>query len=323
MYTNEYLLDFFNESLAKAYIGEEPKHLYEPIKYSLSAGGKRIRPVLCLLAADMFGGSIDDAINPAIALEMFHNFTLLHDDMMDKAEMRRGKPSVHVKWTDNIALLSGDAMSIIAYRFISMACINTHDVIQTFTKTSLEICEGQQYDMNFETQDVVSEAEYLNMINLKTAVLFAGSLKIGALTAGVRSEDRENIYQFGRNVGMAFQLQDDLLDVFGNPKVFGKNIGGDIVSNKKTYLLIKALNEASPEQREQLVKWLQKKDFVPEEKIMAVKSIYEQLNVKQETIDLIEKYFATANKYIEAINVDPERKKELLGYVESLKNRNY
>ncbi|MBQ5458541.1 MAG: polyprenyl synthetase family protein, partial [Bacteroidales bacterium] len=212
----------------------EPKFLYEPVRYALSAGGKRIRPVMCLMSAEMFGSNADAAVDAALGLEIFHNFTLLHDDIMDKSDMRRGRPTVHKKWTENIAILSGDLMSLVACKCTAKTACNREKVLDTFLQTAIEICEGQQYDMDFETESDVTVDDYMKMINLKTAVLLAGSLKIGALIANASPDDCENIYQYGRYAGLAFQLQDDLLDTYGDAKVFGKPIGGDIAENKKT-----------------------------------------------------------------------------------------
>ena len=247
MKTQEYYLDYFKRHLSSFLdaMETEPKFLYEPVKYALSAGGKRIRPVLCLMSAEMFGANADDAVDAALGLEVFHNFTLLHDDIMDKSDMRRGRPTVHKKWTENIAILSGDLMSLVACKCAAKSKVNHEKVLETFLQTAIEICEGQQYDMDFETENNVSVDDYMKMINLKTAVLLAGSLKVGALIANASLDDCENIYQYGRYAGLAFQLQDDLLDTYGDAKVFGKPIGGDIAENKKTFLLINAINLAS------------------------------------------------------------------------------
>ena len=323
MSDNKNLLNRFNKDFQKLNFGKIPESLYDPIYYSLNVGGKRIRPLLCLMATELFDGDYYDAINAAFGIEIFHNFTLLHDDMMDKAEMRRGKPVVHVKWTENIALLSGDAMSVIAYKYICKSPRNLKKIIDVFSDTALKICEGQQYDMEFETTISVSEKQYLKMINLKTAVLLAASLKIGAIAANAKSSECKKIYDFGEDLGMAFQLQDDLLDVYGNQDVFGKRIGGDIVANKKTYLLIKALAIANHNQRKGLNAWLSKTDFNPIEKINAVKSIYNEIGIKQHSQKLMNYYFNRAFMNFDSINVDSIKKRFLIDYAKSMMQRNF
>ena len=251
-----------------------PKSLYDPIEYILSLGGKRIRPALALMACNLYKENIDNVINPALGVEVFHNFTLLHDDLMDKADKRRNKPTVHKVWNDNTAILSGDAMLIAAYQLIGKTEPDyLKEVFDLFTETALEICGGQQYDMEFESRMDVTEPEYIEMIRLKTAVLLACSLKIGAITGGASKEDAANLYDFGINIGLAFQLQDDLLDVYGDTATFGKNIGGDITCNKKTFLLIHAFELASPEQKAVLNDWIGKTTFVAAEKSEVVTAI--------------------------------------------------
>ncbi len=323
MTNSKELLDKFNKELQNINFGKTPSKLYDPIYYALSVGGKRLRPTLCLMASELYGGKYEDTINAAIGVELFHNFTLLHDDMMDKAEMRRGKPVVHVKWTENIALLSGDAMSVIAYKYVSKTPINLKDTLDVFSDTALKICEGQQYDMNFETMAEFTEEQYLKMIQLKTAVLLAASLKMGAVIANANNDEREKIYKFGENLGMAFQLQDDLLDVYGDPKIFGKNIGGDIVSNKKTYLLIKALEIANEEQKKELNSWLRTAGTNPNEKINAVKKIYNQIGIREHSLELMNKYFDYAFEIFETIKVEDKKKEILRNYALSMKKRNY
>jgi geranylgeranyl diphosphate synthase type II len=243
--------------------------------------------------------------------------------MMDNALVRRGKPVVHVKWNNNIALLSGDAMSVIAYKYISGTKNHLQEILDVFSDTALKICEGQQFDMDFENAKNVSEDEYLKMINLKTAVLLAASLKIGAITANANAKDCENIYEFGRNLGMAFQLQDDLLDVFGDTEKFGKKIGGDIVANKKTYLLIKALELADEKTKEDLNYWLMAKEFVCDEKIVAVKTIYESLNIGEFSAKLMNAYFQTAFECFDSISLPLEKKEQLLSFTNKLRNREF
>lgn len=285
-----------------------PKSLYEPIEYILSLGGKRIRPALTLMACDIYNNDIENAIKPALGLEVFHNFTLLHDDLMDEADKRRNKPTVHKVWNANAAILSGDAMLIAAYQLIG-ATEPTHlkQVLDLFTQTALEICGGQQFDMEFESRMDVSEEEYIEMIRLKTAVLLACALKTGAILGGAPKEDTDNLYAFGINIGLAFQLQDDLLDVYGDTATFGKNIGGDILCDKKTFILINALKRANKEQKETLCAWMEKKEFDPAEKIKAFTAIYDELGLKELTENKIEAYYAESVKNLNALKVAPER----------------
>lgn len=325
METQEYYLDYFKKHLSSFLdaMETEPKFLYEPVRYALSAGGKRIRPVLCLMSAEMFGASADKAIDAALGLEIFHNFTLLHDDIMDKSDMRRGRPTVHKKWTENIAILSGDLMSLVACRSAAKTVANKERVLETFLRTAIEICEGQQYDMDFETETNVSVDEYMKMINLKTAVLLAGSLKIGALIAGASESDCENIYQYGRYAGLAFQLQDDLLDTYGNAAVFGKPIGGDIAENKKTFLLINAINLASGSTKKELLEWISKENFDRDEKYNSVKAIYDTLNIKDLTIKKIEECYSIADSYLQKVSLPDSEKAVLRNYMDSMRSRNY
>ena len=303
-------------------IPDDPPELYEPVKYMLSMGGKRIRPALVLLACDLYSGGIESALMPALAIEVFHNFTLLHDDIMDRSELRRGSPTVHVKYNQNVAILSGDVMSILASRFMNQApgvVLNTvHDV---FTGTAMQVCEGQQIDMNFEERLTVSEEEYLNMIELKTAVLIAASLKIGAILGGSSQKDAEDLYDFGRNLGIAFQIQDDLLDTYGDPDETGKKVGTDIVDNKKTLLMIKALEHAGASRKEELTGWLDRKAFNPEEKIRAVKAIFDALNVKKLTEEKIRDFYETALSNLKHLNRPEDRKSELYNFASSMMNR--
>ncbi len=285
-----------------------PKSLYEPIEYILSLGGKRIRPALTLMACNIYSENIDNAIRPALGLEVFHNFTLLHDDLMDEADKRRNKPTVHKVWNANTAILSGDAMLIAAYRLMeSTDPSHLKPILDLFTQTALEICGGQQYDMEFESRMDVSEDEYIKMIRLKTAVLLACALKTGAILGGAPREDAENLYNYGINIGLAFQLQDDLLDVYGDTATFGKNIGGDILCNKKTFLLINALRLADKKQKETLLSWINQKTYDPAEKIKAVSNIYNELNLKELTNNKIESYYEAAEKNLKALHATPER----------------
>lgn len=311
-----------NYSILESKIGREPFSLYEPINYTLSLGGKRIRPVLVLLSCNLFSENIDQAIDAAIGLEIFHNFTLLHDDIMDKADVRRGKPTVHKKWNENTAILSGDVMFIKAYDFfLNSKSQNLHEILTVFNNTALEVCEGQQYDMEFENRNQVSETEYIRMIELKTSVLIAAALKIGAIIGGASRSDAELLYEFGRNIGLAFQLQDDLLDVYGDTEVFGKIIGGDIVANKKTFLLIKANELAKENEKEILKKYLNDKNYLREEKIKAITLVYNALNIKNITQNKIQEYHKKALGFLNKVNVSDDRKMELKKLTENLIQR--
>ncbi|MCT4615703.1 MAG: polyprenyl synthetase family protein [Marinifilaceae bacterium] len=299
-----------------------PVGLFEPMKYILSIGGKRLRPALVLLSANLFTEDLSKIYLPAIGMEVFHNFTLLHDDVMDNADIRRNKPTVHKKWNENVAILSGDAMSIKAYQYI-VSCDDKYlrEILNVFNKTAMEVCEGQQYDMEFETRTDVEIDEYLEMIRLKTAVLLAGSLKIGAILGGASPKDADLLYEFGVNMGLAFQLQDDLLDAFGDEAVFGKKIGGDIVSNKKTYLLIQALNEAKGEQRQNLLDILNEKEFDSDKKIEAVKKIYTSLEIEKITSNKINEYFNKSILLLDKVNCHKDNKSELYALVNKLLDR--
>ena len=280
-----------NEEILRLDWNREPYGLYEPIEYALSAGGKRVRPQLVMIASQMFGGRDEDVLYVALALEMFHNFTLLHDDVMDHAEVRRGRPTVHVKWNENTAILSGDQMVIESYKLLScMPMEKLSEGLCMFNKMATEICEGQQYDVDFENQMHVSIDEYLNMIRLKTSVLLATALQIGAYIANANKEQQELLYQFGINVGLAFQIQDDILDVWGDPMTFGKAVGGDISCNKKTYVYLKALQLANAEQTEELKKWYSQVLENNTDKIVAVKDIFEQLGVREVCEMVVEDY---------------------------------
>lgn len=299
-----------------------PQSLYDPISYILSLGGKRIRPALTLMACNLYQDDLKNAVMPALGLEVFHNFTLLHDDLMDKADVRRKKPTVHKVWNDNTAILSGDAMLIVAYKLIGETNpVYLKEILELFTQTALEICGGQQYDMEFESRNDVSENEYMEMIRLKTAVLLAGCLKAGAITGGANAEDATNLYQFGINIGLAFQLQDDLLDVYGDPETFGKNIGGDILCNKKTFLLINALKLASPEQQKELTTWITLTSFNPEEKIAAFTNIYNILGIKQLTELKMQHLYDKAMQHLSRVSVDEKKLSILKGVADNLMNR--
>ena len=276
MRTFEEICRTIEEALARLTFDQPPRSLFDPITYTLSLGGKRIRPALALMACDLFGGKNEDVLQPALGLEVFHNFTLLHDDLMDEADRRRDKPTVHKLWNPNVAILSGDAMLICAYQLVAKA--NDKAILELFSRTALEICAGQQYDMEFESRSDVTEEEYLEMIRLKTAVLLACALKVGAMIGGASTADADALYDYGIHIGLAFQLQDDLLDVYGDPKTFGKNIGGDILCNKKTFLLINALSVASEEQRQVMEDWMARKTYDAQEKIAAFTNLYNELS---------------------------------------------
>ena len=277
---SEEILKLVNSFLENLPYDRKPASLYEPVKYVLSIGGKRIRPVLMLLGYNIFKDNPESILMQACGLETYHNYTLLHDDLMDNADLRRGQQTVHRKWDANTAILSGDSMLVLAYeRMAQCSPEKLPAVMALFTETALEIGEGQQYDMEFEHRNDVSEDEYIEMIRLKTSVLLACALKMGALLADASAEDAENLYKFGEQIGLAFQLQDDFLDVYGDTKVFGKAIGGDIVSNKKTYMLINAFNLATDEQREELTKWTTAKEFDAKEKIAAVTALYNKIGI--------------------------------------------
>lgn len=304
---NEILQKIENE-ISQLSFEYPPKSLYDPIEYILSLGGKRIRPALALMACNLYRENVDNVINPALGIEVFHNFTLLHDDLMDKADKRRNKPTVHKVWNDNTAILSGDAMLIAAYQLIGKTePEHLKEVFDLFTTTALEICGGQQYDMEFESRTDVTEAEYIEMIRLKTAVLLACSLKTGAIMGGASKEDATNLYEFGINIGLAFQLQDDLLDVYGDTATFGKNIGGDIICNKKTFLLIHAFELASMEQKQILKDWIGKESFIPAEKIKVITAIYNTLNLKDITTAKMQGYYDKAMEHLSALKVSQEK----------------
>ena len=289
-----------------------PVELYQPILYSLEMGGKRLRPALVLIACNLFSENVEQALPAAVAIEVFHNFTLLHDDIMDKASVRRNRPTVHMKFNENSAILSGDAMAFQSYKYL-VECSSPRlvDVVSLFTKTAIEVCEGQQLDMDFESRMDVRTDEYLEMIRLKTAVLLAASLKAGALIGNADDETSARLYDFGIQLGLAFQLQDDLLDTFGDQDTFGKKIGGDILANKKTYLLIKALENARPEQKSVLLDWIVKEDCDPEQKISEVTRIYRETGAKELTEKKVDSCFVQAMEILSKLQVAEERKSEL------------
>lgn len=321
-YTASQLLDKINVYLEQMPYMRPPKGLYEPIAYELSLGGKRIRPVLMLMAYQLYKEDVERILPQAAGFETYHNHTLLHDDVMDKADMRRNKPTVHNVWNENTAILSGDAMLILAYRLMA-DCPQEKlaEVLRVFTETTMEICEGQQWDMEFETRMDVKVDEYVEMIRLKTSVLLAAALKIGAYLADAPAEDAQLLYDFGVKMGLAFQLQDDWLDVYGDPKVFGKNIGGDILCNKKTYMLITALEQANEEQRQELERWLEVVDYVPAEKIAAVTALYNEIGVGKRCEEKVEAFYAEGLAVLDQVSASPERKEALKAFACSLMNR--
>lgn len=320
-------IDFLQEKVRIA-ISEhnfifEPIELYEPISYTMADGGKRLRPVITLMACDLFGGDIVDAISLAIGFEVFHNFTLIHDDIMDQAPIRRNKETVYKKWNTNIAILSGDTMFAMGYDFVSRTKIEyLQKVLKIFNQTAIEVCEGQQYDLNYETSDNIAIPDYIEMIRLKTAALIAACLKAGATVAGASDENCDKIYEFGINIGLAFQLQDDLLDVYGDEAVFGKKTGGDIITNKKTYLYIKAFEIADEETRRELNNafLLSGRDA---EKVNQVKEIYSKLQINEIVDQEIDNYYQKALVNLCELNVEEERKCEIKIFAANLMKRDY
>lgn len=319
------LLEKVNGHLEQLSYSHEPINLYAPVQYVLSMGGKRLRPVLMLLTHNLYKDDVDTILDSAVGIEMYHNFTLLHDDLMDRADMRRGRQTVHLKWNDNTAILSGDVMLSLADFYMSHCPDEVfRSVMQTFTRTSIEIAEGQQYDMDFEHRDDVAEAEYIEMIRLKTSVLLACSMKIGALLAGASAEDVENLYRAGEQMGLAFQLHDDYLDVYGDPKVFGKKNGGDILCNKKTFLYVKTMQLANDRQRATFDKWLatDADDAVTKRaKIEAVTRLYTELDMPRICCEEEDRYYRLAHAYLNKVSVPEERKAELRAYLAGMMHR--
>jgi len=319
------LIQLFNTKLEQEIMligNREPQNLYEPVVYTLNMGGKRIRPVLLLMAHNLYSPSFEEAFPAAFAIELFHNFTLLHDDIMDNADLRRNFQTVHKKFSPETAILSGDAMSILSYEYITKCkSKNYREIFELFTNTALKICEGQQFDMDFENRNDVTVLDYLKMISLKTAILLAASLKLGALTGNSPIKDAELLYEFGFNLGMAFQLQDDLLDTFGKTHEFGKNIGGDIVANKKTYLMLKSLELAKGEISLELNSLLSSTTINREEKIEKVKNIYSQLDVVSLSQQKMDEYYNMALSNLAELNINNEKKSNLLFVAKKMMNR--
>jgi geranylgeranyl diphosphate synthase type II len=323
MYTQPELKELIDRALVNLSIDNEAERLTAPVKYFLSIGGKRIRPVITLMSCNLFADKIDDAILPAAGIEVFHNFTLVHDDIMDHASVRRNLPTVHIKWNINQAILSGDVMAFIANDCMLQTPSGVLlKVFRTFNKAAVQVCVGQQLDMDFEKNSIISHEEYIRMIELKTAVLIAASSKIGAIIGNAGEKDSDLLYEFGKNLGLAFQIQDDLLDVYGDVNVFGKISGGDIVTNKKTFLLVKALEIASGNTLKKLQELLLAGEFDPEQKIKAVVDIFDQLNIRTITETLAKGYIIYALENLEKVGAVKERKNELYQMATSLIDRN-
>ncbi|WP_421939214.1 polyprenyl synthetase family protein [Pedobacter sp.] len=324
MHTTEELQQILDTAIQNLKFPEQPKQLYEPISYIINLGGKRVRPLLVLLGTELFGENAKEAIHAAMAIEVFHNFTLVHDDIMDNAPLRRGKATVHEKWSTNTAILSGDVMMVEANK--NLAKVNPvflKDVLDTFNETAQGVCEGQQLDMEFEARNDVSIEEYINMIRLKTAVLLGGALKLGAIIAGASKTDADLLYQFGENIGIAFQLQDDILDVYADPEKFGKQVGGDIIANKKTFLLLEALTLAQDENKAILEEWLTKERFDPQEKVAAIKAVYSNLNIQDIARTSMDAYLQKALAVFDQIQVEDSAKENLLELTNLLMAREY
>lgn len=320
--TTKHFQQALNEEFAQQTYGENPPELYEPIRYLMSLGGKRLRPMMTLMATALFTDDWQKAIKPATAVEVFHNFTLMHDDIMDNAPLRRGKPTVHEKWNANIAILSGDVMLVQAYELLmEVEDSRFKKAMKRFNRTAAEVCEGQQLDMNFESRENVTESEYLEMIKLKTSVLLGYALELGGIIGGASDKSCELLYEVGINIGLGFQLKDDLLDVYGDPIKFGKQVGGDIISNKKTYMLIEAIEKASGETKESLNYWLNANEFDTAEKVKAVTSIYNTLGIKQLAEVKINTYFDKGLECLAKLKVEDERKTELKAFAEMLIDR--
>ena len=324
MYSADEILNKVNLFISNLPYHRRPESLYEPIKYVLSMGGKRIRPTLMLLAYNMFRDDPERILMQAVALETYHNYTLLHDDLMDHADLRRGHETVHKRWNDNQAILSGDSMLVLAYeRMAQCPADKLGEVLSLFTQTALEIGEGQQYDIDFETRNDVSEDEYIEMMRLKTSVLLACALKIGAVLAGASKADADNLYKFGEQIGLAFQLQDDYLDVYGDPKIFGKAVGGDIVSNKKTYMLINAFNRADSSQRAELQRLINTESFDRDKKVAAVTALYNEMSIDKMAKNKMDFFYEQSQRYLDRVSVQEECKRELRAYAERMMKRKY
>lgn len=322
MKNNDQILNLFENYLAQIQFPEEPEQLYKPILYSMSGGGKRIRPTLLMLACEAFGGDVQQALPAAAAVEMFHNFTLLHDDIMDNAEVRRGKPSVYASWGNNVAILSGDAMMICSYRLLSkVPSEKLASIMEIFTTTALQVCEGQQYDMDFESRQKVSVVEYMHMIELKTSVLLAGAAAIGAVLGDASEEDCRQIYRYALELGLAFQLQDDLLDSYGTQEELGKRIGGDILEGKKTCLMLNAMSRATEEDREVLRSTYLDASLNDDEKIERVKAIYDKYDIPHLINQQISLRFERALSILDSLAIPKERTEHLRVFAQNLMGR--
>ncbi len=317
----QYYLNLVNQAIASIPYPKAPEQLYEPIAYHMALGGKRVRPVLLLMACEAMGGQVDKALEAAVGLEMFHNFTLLHDDVMDNADVRRGKTTVHRRWNDNTAILSGDTMLTIATQYIARTMI--WPVMDLFNKTAIEIYEGQQWDMDYEYRNDVTVDEYINMIRLKTSVLLGCALKMGALLAEADAKDAEMLYEAGVNMGLAFQLRDDVLDVWGDPKTFGKEIGGDIMNNKKTFLLINAMRLAQGDDADELRHWLNDPYATRDDKVAGMTRLYERLGVRQLAEEAIARYNDLAVNAFNQVGMADEDKQAFVSMANRLAGRNY
>ncbi|MBO4431874.1 MAG: polyprenyl synthetase family protein [Bacteroidaceae bacterium] len=322
MYAITELTQKINTAVENIQYHTEPKNLYDPIRYILSIGGKRVRPLLMLMGYNLYKEDVETVMNNALALETYHNFTLLHDDLMDQSDVRRGHPTVHKKWDENTAILSGDTMLIMAYQLFNKGMKNDEALI-AFIDATQGVVEGQQYDMDFETRNDVTEAEYMEMIRMKTSLLLGYALKIGAILGGGDQEDVNHLYTFGEKMGLAFQLQDDLLDVYGDPTQFQKKLGGDIVENKKTFLLINAYQRADEAQKAELDRWVNAETFEPAEKIATVTNIYNLLGIDQLAQQKIEELFAESLKSLDQVKVPEEKKTQLRLFANKLMGRKY
>lgn len=322
---NKAFLAALEEEISRLDIGQNPSELYDPIHYLLSLGGKRIRPVLCLLTYSLFKSDWEKQVPAALSVEIFHNFTLMHDDIMDKAPLRRGKQTVHEKWNDNIAILSGDVMLVNAYQYLNkvkgLSLEAFQHLLGRLSRIAAEVCEGQQFDMNFESRGDVSVEEYIEMIRLKTSVLIGFSMEMGGLLASAPAEVSDSLYRIGETIGLGFQLKDDLLDVYGDPEKFGKQPGGDILANKKTYLLIKAFEKATGSTLALLEKWVDATDYDAAEKVQAVTAIYDSLGLKAETEAVIASYFDAAFMEIQSLAISEEQKSALVKFMSGLVDR--
>ena len=322
MHTTQELLEKINHHITDQVYGTNPENLYEPIHYIMGLGGKRMRPLLVLLSYQLLGKSVDDILDAALAVEVFHNFTLVHDDIMDEAPLRRGQPTVHTRWNNTVAILSGDTMMIKAYELLQKGSGDQFmQVCPKFNQTAIEVCEGQQIDMNFEEQDVVTEEAYLEMIRLKTAVLLGFSMYLGGKLAGYDQTASEQLFSIGEKMGVGFQLMDDILDVYADKAKFGKQVGGDVISNKKTYLLLSALELANPEQKQKLDHWLLAKEFDPQEKVAVVTEIYDEIGVSDLAKMKMNDYFDQSIKELETFEGNSEAKVLLKEFASKLMQR--